>query len=122
MTSSEERRYSEDLVREFIEYVERASRHDRLISEWSLIALESVHVDHSTAMPKLVVTFRHDYRPACLFGFTTAARAEGEVDAYPPDLWAPILAVNLGEAIEAEDMGLPAECPENGVAWLPCDG
>jgi len=27
-------------------------------------------------------------------------------------------AVNLGEAIEADDMGLPSECVDEGVTWL----
>ncbi|MDQ3609219.1 MAG: hypothetical protein M3459_10005 [Actinomycetota bacterium] len=110
--------YDDRLVREFTEYIRRAGRtHTRMMSEWPCISLEEVYVDRSTRPPRLVATFRHDDRPGCLFGFAAEAWSETG-DDFSPEVWAGILAVNLGEAIEADDMGLPPECVDEGVTWL----
>lgn len=118
MSGDDQSSYDGQLVREFTEYVWRAGSTDtRAVSEWPCVSLDDVYVDRSTCPPKLVVTFWHHDRPGCLFGFSADAQSY-TADAFPPDVWAGILAVNLSEAIEADDMGLPSGCGDEGVAWL----
>lgn len=101
----------------------------RWLEGWPGITVVDVRVEGTQPLIDLVVLFRAEARPRCLFGYRwtdiwTRAATDQEQESEPePDEQAIVsfvrlFLINLEEQIEADDLGLPADCEPDGITWI----
>ncbi len=100
-----------------------------LRSEGWLIRVEDVGLSTSERERMLVILFRDDARPGCLFGWRFPSNDEREADPEAKrswglpqaEVWAgTIVLTNFVEQIMAEGLGLPSECDPERTTWVGC--
>jgi hypothetical protein len=101
---------------------------DRLFS-FEGITFEDTRIETNEDDYDLVVLFREDARPECLFGRRWSKIWAMELedqqglsveidDEEAVEGFVTLFIVNLGEEIEATDLGLPSECDPDSVTWI----
>lgn len=91
-----------------------------------MIRVEDVSLDVSEHQRMVLILFRDEARPQCLFGWRFPSNDEEEPDPQaqrswgPPqaDAWASIVLTNLEEEIMAAGYGLPTECVSESITWV----
>lgn len=112
MAAITSRRFAET-VRDYV-----AGRLRSAESELSYIVGQEVSLTAGDG-PRLEVVFAHAERPGCQFGFAFPALPDGDPgDPWEPEEWGDVALANLRERLEAQNYGLPGECPDDGVVWL----
>jgi hypothetical protein len=91
-----------------------------------MIRVEGVRLDVSEDERMVVILFRDEARPQCLFGWRFPSNDEEETDPEvrrawgPPqaEAWVSIVLTNFEEQIMAEGHGLPSECDPESITWV----
>lgn len=94
--------------------------------EGRMIRVEDVVLEASEHERMVVVYFRDETRPRCLFGWRFPSNDEDDTDPEarrswgPPqaEVWASITLTNFEEQIMAAGLGLPAKCDPDGITWV----
>lgn len=89
------------------------------------IRVEEVHLESGQEEDMVVILFREDRRPSCLFGFRMPVYEDiskrGQLDD-PSDvasLWGEMIVGGyLTEQIVAGGMGLPKDCSPDSITWI----
>jgi len=66
---------------------------------------------------EVIVIMGSPSRPGCTFGYRARIWEEG-LRSFGPSRLATYLWLNIEEIVEAIEMGLPKECPNDGIVWL----
>lgn len=89
------------------------------------IEVESVGIGDRDYGQVIVILFRAQERPGCLFGFEMdAVEPLDEDDDYDrrmfpdPREWGAVLLVNLDESLSATHLGLPEDCARDAITWV----
>jgi hypothetical protein len=91
-----------------------------------MIRVEDVRLDVSEHERMVLILFRDETRPQCLFGWRFPSNDREETDPEvrrswgPPqaEAWVSIVLTNFEEQIMAEGHGLPPECAPESIAWV----
>ncbi len=89
------------------------------------IEVESVELEDRSAGKAIVIMFRAEERPGCLFGFEMDADEPMDQDGpgdnrslFPdPREWGAVVLVNLDESLSATNRGLPEDCARDAATW-----
>lgn len=90
------------------------------------IEVDSVELEDRADGKVLVVMFRAEERPGCLFGFEMDAvepldesNPDDNRRMFPdPREWGAVVLVNLDESLSALNLGLPEDCTRGAVTWV----
>ncbi len=85
------------------------------------VRIEDVRLEGSREEGSVVITFRDQRRPECLFGRKEDAVGPPESweDPYrdAPEGWAELVAINLQEDVVSSP-GLPRKCNPGSITWM----
>lgn len=90
------------------------------------IEVDSIELEDRDYGKAVVVMFRAEERPGCLFGFEMDAVEPLDEDnpddnrrMFPdPREWGAVVLVNLDESLSAINLGLPKDCARDAVTWV----
>ncbi|QIN82836.1 hypothetical protein GBA63_09370 [Rubrobacter tropicus] len=90
------------------------------------IEVDSVKLEDRDDGKAIVVMFRAEERPGCLFGFEMDAVEPLEEDNPDDDRrvfsdpreWGAVVLTNLDETLSAINLGLPEDCARQAVNWV----